>query len=48
MEHGRQLGQTLPSSFFFFKKLQKKNSLICVKFLAYRPMLCKISELDIW
>ena len=32
--------------FFFFKNF-KQISLNCVKFSAYRPMLCKISELDI-
>ena len=29
------------------KSLSLKKSLNCVKFLAYWPMLCKISELDI-
>ena len=46
-EHDRQLSQILPSTVFSLKKI-KKGSLNCVKFLDYRPMLCKISELDIW
>ena len=32
---------------FFFKKKKKKSKKFS-QFLAYRPMLCKISELDIW